>query len=234
MEEPVASNGRQAVGGELLESEFDSVFDSILTGVVGENLDRRIESNSDIILSYNFTGHNERTKTVKDISGNNYDAISHGCQFGDSTLHLSGGCYLETPLGSKGRNYSLSFSVNPRANSGVLFSGPDSTLFAGSGSDGNVTLMASGITLTLDYSLPLNTWTDITLSGLGPATYLSFSEADGSVGTMEFLTKFEPNGVPGSNGVMVVWAQIAVEAPLAKIGQGFNGMMKNITLLALN
>jgi hexosaminidase len=41
---------------------------------------------------------------------------------------------------------------------------------------------------------------------------------------MEFLTKI------GVNGEYFVWAPIAIEAPLARIGEGFTGSMKEIVL----
>ncbi|KAI1408711.1 hypothetical protein F5Y13DRAFT_171593 [Hypoxylon sp. FL1857] len=50
---------------------------------------------------------------------------------------------------------------------------------------------------------------------------------------MEFLTRFEPNGVQSANGVMVVWASIAIELPFSEIGAGFRGRLRNIRLEAI-
>ncbi|KAH8810942.1 hypothetical protein F5884DRAFT_854310 [Xylogone sp. PMI_703] len=153
----------------------------------------------------------------------------------DSTLYLSRGCYLQTPLDSKGRNYSLSFSVYPTSSSpGTLFSGPDSVLMSGNGSISNITLITGDIAYSLNYSLPPNTWTDVTLSGIGGSTFLTVSEKGRKAQKMEFLTKIQANGVPGSGGVLVAWKQIAIEAPIAKIGGGFFGRMKNIVLRNIN
>jgi hexosaminidase len=222
-------------GGELLESEYDSVAERLIKATPGQNLDRQVTSKTNLILSYQFSDKGRRARKVTDLSGNKYHAVSHGCRFHDGTLYLSGDCYLETPLASKGRNYALSFSVNPTSTtSGTLFSGPDSAMLTGTGRDTNITLVSGGITSALNYSLPVNVWTHVTLSGVGESTYLSYKETNGRNGETEFLAKFEPNGVPGSNGVMAVWGTLAIEAPLARIGEGFTGMMRNITLRALN
>lgn len=215
-------------GGNLLESEYDSVFNQLVVAAPGENLDRRVSSRSDIILHYDFQ---RAGKSIKDTSGNGYDAIIHGCEVLDSTLHLSRDCYLQTPLGSKGRNYSLSFSVYPTSSSpGTLFSGPDSILTSGNGSISNITLITGDIAYSLNYSLPVDTWTEVTLSGVGGSTFLTVSEEKGKAQTMEFLTRIPANGVPGSGGVLVAWRQIAIEAPIARIGGGFSGLMKEIIL----
>ncbi len=55
--------------------------------------------------------------------------------FGDAALQLNGEGYLQTPLGSKGRNYTLTFSVQSGTSQygGALFSGPDSLFLNGNG-----------------------------------------------------------------------------------------------------
>ncbi|KAL1851274.1 hypothetical protein Plec18170_006599 [Paecilomyces lecythidis] len=210
-------------GGNLLEQEYDQIFDKLHTAIPGQNLDRQIKSKSDLILSYNF---NTTSSKVKDLSGNNYHGTSHSCAIDNSTIHFSGSCYLETPLNSKGRDYTLSFSVKPLSKSpGTLFAGRDSTLVSGNGSITNVTLISSGNPYSLNYSLPLNTWTDVSLIGRGNRTFLEVSPStkDEST-TMEFLARL------GVNGDSLVWAPIAIEAPLAKIGEGFEGLMRDVAL----
>ncbi|KAJ9227311.1 CAZyme family GH20 [Paecilomyces variotii] len=212
-------------GGDLLEQEYDQVFDKLHAAIPGQNLDRRIKSKSDLILNYNFKTPSAK---IQDFSGNNYNGVSHGCAVEDSAIRFSGTCYLETPLSSKGRNYTLSFSVKPLSNNpGTLFSGPDSTLMNGNGSITNVTLISGGNPYSLNYSLPLNTWTDVRLIGRGNQTFLNVSPSgknESETRTMEFLARL------GVNGESLVWAPIAIEAPLARIGEGFEGLMKDITL----
>jgi hexosaminidase len=209
-------------GGDITEAEYASVFDQLQAAVPAQNLDRRIPSTSDTILHYTF---NESSDTVTDISGNGYDGKLNGCTISDSALHLSNGCYLETPLGSKGRDYTLSFKIKPTSGiPGTLFSGPDSTLVNGNGTISNVTLISGGNPYSLNYTLPLNVWTDVSLIGGGNTTLLRVSGSDFKFRTMEFLTKI------GVNGESFVWAPIAIEAPLARIGEGFTGLIKDIVL----
>ncbi|KAE8139139.1 glycoside hydrolase superfamily [Aspergillus pseudotamarii] len=144
-------------GGSILEEEYDAVFDKIHAAIPGQNLDRRVQSHTDTVLHYKF---DKDTEAVVDHSGNGYDGIIRGCHVQNSTLLLSNGCYVNTPLGSKGRDYTLSFWVNPTSQTpGTLFAGPDSALLNGNGSISNITLISGGNPYSLNYSLPLNTWT---------------------------------------------------------------------------
>ncbi|OGM51316.1 beta-hexosaminidase [Aspergillus bombycis] len=209
-------------GGNILEEEYDAVFDKIHAAVPGQNLDRRVTSHTDTILHYKFDSD---TDTVIDHSGNGYDGVMRGCHVQNSALVLSNGCYVDTPLGSKGRDYTLSFWVNPTSrNPGTLFAGPDSILLSGNGSISNMTLISGGNPYSLNYSLPLDTWTQVHLVGKGNQTLLSVSDSSAESATMEFLARL------GINGESQVWAPIAIEAPLARIGEGFNGMMKEVVL----
>ncbi|KAB8226267.1 glycoside hydrolase superfamily [Aspergillus novoparasiticus] len=144
-------------GGNILEDEYNAVFDKIHAAIPGQNLDRQVKSHTDTILHYKF---DKDTETVIDQSGNGYDGVIRGCHVQNSTLVLSNGCYVDTPLGSKGRDYTLSFWVNPTSKTpGTLFAGPDSTLLSGNGSISNITLISGGNPYSLNYSLPLDTWT---------------------------------------------------------------------------
>ncbi|KAE8333942.1 glycoside hydrolase superfamily [Aspergillus sergii] len=144
-------------GGSILEDEYDAVFDKIHAAIPGQNLDRQVKSHADTILHYKFDND---TETVIDHSGNGYDGTIRGCHVQNSTLVLSNGCYVDTPLGSKGRDYTLSFWVNPTSQTpGTLFAGPDSILLSGNGSISNITLISGGNPYSLNYSLPPGTWT---------------------------------------------------------------------------
>lgn len=89
-------------------------------------------------------------------------------------LNLKKGGGVSTLLTSKGRNYTLSFSVKPASSTpGTLFSGTSSSLLAGNGSMNNVMLITGGQPYILNCTLPLNTWKDISLMGIGNGTYLT-------------------------------------------------------------
>ncbi|PLB43525.1 glycoside hydrolase [Aspergillus steynii IBT 23096] len=209
--------GDKQWGGDLLEDEYDSVFEKLHAAIPAQNLDRQVRSKTDTILQYTF---DEDSQIIPDESGNGYDGIVHGCDIQSSSLVLSDGCYLETPLGSKGRDYTLSFSVKPTSDApGNLFAGPDSILTNGNGSITNVTFISGGNAYSLNYSLPLNTWTDVRVVGKGAHT-MFVVESD----SMEFFTRL------GLDGQGHLWAPIAIEAPLKRIGEGFTGMIKDIVL----
>ncbi|KAF7591445.1 hypothetical protein BBP40_001548 [Aspergillus hancockii] len=209
-------------GGDLLEEEYDAVYDILHAVIPGQNLDRQVQSHSNTILHYIF---DEVSETIIDHSGNDYHGIMRGCSVQDSALIFAQGCYVETPLGSKGRDYTLSFSVKPTSRTpGILFAGPDSMLFNGNGSTSNVTLMSGGNPYSLNYSLPLDTWTQVHLIGKGNRTLLRVTDSEAESTSMEFLVRL------GIDGESLVWAPIGIEAPLARIGEGFDGMMKEVVL----
>ncbi|PWY96657.1 beta-hexosaminidase [Aspergillus sclerotioniger CBS 115572] len=195
-------------GGDLLEAEYDYVFNSLHATIPAQNLDRSIPSTSDLIFHYPCTTTNTTSTQclIPDTSGNNYHAHLHGagCTLTNHTLFLNETCHLTTPLQSKGRNYTLSFSINPStSHPGILFSGLDSTLLNGNGSISNITLVSGGNPYSLNYSLPVGVWTDVKLMGRGNRTLLS---VNGGM-EMEFLARL------GVNGERLVWGPIAVEAP---------------------
>ncbi|PYH44571.1 glycoside hydrolase [Aspergillus saccharolyticus JOP 1030-1] len=193
-------------GGDLLEAEYDEVFHKIH----GQNPDRRISSKGKRILEYHFQNS---SSTVADLSGNDYHGTIHGCQIQHSAIIFSDQCYLQTPLDSKGRDYTLSFSVKPTSSvPGALFTGLDSALLNGNGSISNITLVSGGNAYSLNYSLP------------GNKTFLRVSEGNGAQTSLEFLTRL------GVNGDSLVWAPIAIEAPLARVAEGFTGMMRAVSL----
>jgi hexosaminidase len=213
-------------GGDLLMDEFYSIFETLQASVPAQNLDRRIPSISSTIFSYEFTN----SRSVTDLSGNGYDAtISGKCLVKDSTLVLSSGCKVTTPLSSKGKNYTLSFSVRPTSTAtGTLFSGSGSALLAGNGSISNVMLVTGGEPYILNYTLPVGVWTDVKLILIGNATYLATTPTNSTTETVhEFTTTI------GDLSNSYIWNNpMAIEAPIAKIGgDTFQGMMKSVKLV---
>lgn len=91
---------------------------------------------------------------------------------------------------------------------------------SGGSTNSDVTFIGDGNAFSLDYKLPMNRWTEVVLAGMGDQTFL---QVDGGT-MMEFTTRI---GVAGSG---YVWERMAFPASLARIGQGFDGMMRNITL----
>jgi len=214
-------------GGVLTRAQYDAVFKDLHNIIPGQNLDRAITSKTDVILRYGFaTGHGG--ETIPDSSGNMYDGTCHGsgCAVAAGVLTLSSpSSRLTTPLSSKGRNYTLSFSINPSSKAPIgapIFTGPDSALVLGNGTLSNVALISANQAYALNYTLPRDVWTDVALIGRGNATFLRA----GSGPEMEFLT------IMGINGDSFQWQPIAVEAPLAQVGGGgFTGSIAKLELL---
>lgn len=211
-------------GGALTLAEYTEIFQTLHSAIPGQNLDRSIRSKSDIILKYDFS--DDKGEDILDSSGNGYHGRCSLCTIkANSTFATLGpGSLLVTPLSSKGRDYTLSFSINPSSSAPIgssVFSGPDSSLLLGNGTLSNVTLVSGNNAYTLNYTLPVDTWTCVDLIGRGNATYLVVNGGE----EMEFLAKL------GINGASFVWAPIAIEAPLARIGgDGFVGSIGPVEL----
>ncbi|KAF2089742.1 glycoside hydrolase family 20 protein [Saccharata proteae CBS 121410] len=223
-------------GGTLLSDEYAAIIDTLHAAVPGQNLDNAIPTHntSNTIFAYDFStppNHTGIGTTVPDLSGNFYDARLRGpgCVIQNHTLHLNGSCYLATPLTTKGRDYSLSFSVYPTSNRpGALFSSPTAgtALMAGNGSVSNVMMNAEGNAYLLNYTLPVGRWTDAKVVGDGNRTFFEVGDAveEGEVERMEFTTTI------GTLGNAFVWAEMGFEAPVERVGEGFRGMMRDVVL----
>lgn len=110
----------------LTHDQFLQAYPVLEASAPGQNMDRRIPSNTSLIAEYHLSGTEKSSSPIKDISGNGYDA-----------LFLNG--VVDTPLGSKGANYTLLISASRVNTSGVLLSGPD-TSFGLTPSGGSHTL----------------------------------------------------------------------------------------------
>ncbi|KAF7326029.1 Beta-hexosaminidase [Mycena kentingensis (nom. inval.)] len=211
-------------GGLLTRTQYTAIFEQLHSIIPGQNLDRAIPSKTDVILQYDFTSTGT---TVTDSSGNGYDGTCDSCSIANGTLTLSTpNSALKTPLTSKGRNYTLSFSVNPAAAAPIgapLFSGPDSALVLGNGTVPRLALISGNQFYALNLTLPRNTWSDVALIGRGNATFLRVGPA--TAPEMQFIT------VMGINGASFQFKPIAIEAPLARVGgAGFVGSFRAIKL----
>ncbi|KAH8711779.1 hypothetical protein HC256_008591 [Beauveria bassiana] len=207
-------------GGNLTEAQYDKVMESLQASAPGQNLERRIKSKTSTILDYRFLASTYDRNDVEDYSGNNYHGKiqGYGCRTMNESIQFSGDCWIETPLGSKGRDYTLSFSVKPQQRQGKLFDGPDSTLTF---DHQNLTMISGGIFYKVNYTLPLDTWTDVNISRKNERTFLSVSGGK----KIKFLT------ILGIWGQRFVWAPMAFEAPVARIGSRFIGKIGKVTLI---
>jgi len=196
-------------GGKLSRADYNTIFAQLQASAPGQNLDRTIESVSSTILKYEFNSSLPSTAkwTVKDSSGNNYDATTN-CSTASSALQVRSGCSLTTPLRSKGSDYTLSFSVKPSSPArGPIFSGQDSVLQS---SNTSLDLVSGGYAYALNYSLPIGEWTQAKLVRSGNRTFFTAGDQP----EMEFIVRV------GVNGERFEWAPMAINAPVQQIGGG--------------
>ena len=136
-------------GGNLTDDDYDVLFAKLQPVAPAQNLDRHVESKSSTVLKYKFAARPQRgsctnSNVIKDLSGNGYDAKTN-CSIANGALQFTKGCSVKTPLTSKGRNYTLSFTLKQTSNTpGPLFKGPDSELRSGNGSSSAVMLVSAG------------------------------------------------------------------------------------------
>jgi len=195
-------------GGKISRGQYNAIFETLQASAPAQNLDRKIKSASSTILAYDFNlSLPSTTGTIKDFSGNAYDATTN-CTMTSSSLQIHPGCSLTTPLLSKGQDYTLSFSVKPSSPAlGPIFTGTDSTLQS---SNTSLDLVSGGYAYALNYSLPVGEWTQAKLVRSGNKTFFS---ADGGM-EMEFLVRV------GVNGERFEWGPMAINAPVQTIGGG--------------
>jgi hexosaminidase len=218
--------GDKQWGGDLLMSEYYSIFDSLHAAIPAQNLDLAIASKTSTILSYDFT--NAHGAHVSDKSGNGYDGTLSGkSSISQNGLKLQNGVAVQTPLTSKGRNYTLAFSIRPLSHTpGPLFTGPTTSLLSGNGSLPNVTFVTGGNAYVLNYTLPVNVWSAVKVIGLNNATYFSVTEQGKKEEVHEFTATI------GTVSSAYVWNNpMGIEAPLQTIGGGaFEGYLSQVEL----
>ncbi|KAL2838091.1 glycoside hydrolase [Aspergillus pseudoustus] len=224
-------------GGSLLETEYDSIIDTLRYIIPDQNLDRRVESRTALVLKYPLN-KSHVGKVIKDHSGNNYHGILKGdCNAGENGLYFAGKCHLDTPLHSLGRNYTLSFEVKPTSSGpATLFAGADSTLMSQTAQSELVTIISGSHPYAINYTLPLNRWIRVELAGRGESTFLKVSTVPVTddkrqvTQEFEFLTRIDTHGVQAGSNYTTVWRPMAFEAPLARIGEGFKGYFRQIVV----
>lgn len=212
-------------GGVLTETEYPALFARLQPHVPGQNLERRIPSKGSTIVEYDFVATGRRYEgRIEDTSGNGHHAATTCASTGEGVV-LTSSCSIRTPLSSKGRDYTLSFSVKPTSSAkGPILTGGDSALWFGNGTVDAVMLFSGESVYALNYTFPVGQWTNASLVGKGTRTYLRVEGA--AAPPMEFLT------VIGWNGERFVWERMAVEAPLQTVGGGgFEGIIGSMKLV---
>ncbi|KAI0527732.1 beta-hexosaminidase [Xylaria bambusicola] len=225
-------------GGDLREDEFEGVLEALQDYIPGQNLARSIPSKSSEIVHYGETSFTDvdviseniakdKNMMIRDLSGNKYHATTDCPRTPRNTLLVNTSCAFKTPLQSKGREYTLSMIVYVDA----VAAGRDATLISGADSalmlTPTVSLFASGNYYRLvNVTLPVKTWVELSIIAKGNQTFARVVEMGG-----KDVIEEEFRAVVGVNGMFLVDAEIAVEAPLAEIrGEGWEGEIGGLML----
>ena len=230
--------------------------------IPGQNLERSVPSRGSTIFHYEIRkssdedivgGSKEKKRKIRDLSGNAYHSSTDCSETANHTLRITHSCALRTPPESKGRNYTLTMKLylESAQQDATIISGADSTLVL----TPNITLFASGNYYRLNSTLPLQTWVELSIIGRGEKTFARVRETtlgdafpipdvgldgdgEGSVEKSaerraeEEEEEEEFQAILGINGDFFVWAPIAIEAPIAKLGGdgGWTGELAGMML----
>ncbi|OAA52149.1 Glycoside hydrolase, superfamily [Cordyceps fumosorosea ARSEF 2679] len=211
-------------GGNLTQDQYSNWLSKLVAKVPNQNFERRIPSKQNLIFSYDL--RKVKGDSITDKSGNKYDAKTT-CKTADDGIVMSADCDITTPWSSKGRNYTLSLTLNidklPNDKNTTLVSGSDSTLML----TPNVTLFAAGIYFRLNNTIPLQSWVRLEISSAGPKTFASAfnDKGDKIFSKAEFLTEMSYYGAP------LRWHEMAIEAPIHQI-TGWEGKVREFSLTA--
>ncbi|MBE3043896.1 hypothetical protein IMZ48_15240 [Candidatus Bathyarchaeota archaeon] len=203
-------------GGELNRDQFDSIFEALNKKVPNQDFERAIPSKGETIFEYDLSA--VEGETVKDKSENGYDATT-SCKAEGSALAITPDCTLTTPLGSKGRDYTLTLDLKVDS----VADDTNATLVRGRDSDlmitPHITLFASGFHYRLDSGIPLGEEVTLEIIGRGEQTFAVVTKADGKRGKeMEFVITATD-----------VLAPMAIEAPIKEVG-GWTGTLSGFKL----
>ncbi|KAF2255211.1 glycoside hydrolase family 20 protein [Trematosphaeria pertusa] len=212
-------------GGNLTQSEFPNVLQTLLPFIPGQDLERRIPSKTSTILEYTFGRDTASQRSISDSSGNVYDGYTDCSTTGSGSIAI-GSCSVTTPLSSKGRNYTLTLSFQISSleapTNATLIAGGDSALML----TPNTTFFAGGNYYRLNSSLPLDRRLHLDIIGRGNHTFAKVNDGREE----EFLTQI------GVNGERFEWGPMAFEAPLHQIGgegAGWTGQLYGLKLSSL-
>ncbi|GAP89727.1 putative glycoside hydrolase [Rosellinia necatrix] len=241
-------------GGTLLTEEFVDVFPALHAGMPHNFLERRIESETPVIVRYDRTSwanaedpNGDGVWKILNVSGNDsYDALTNCTRTPDDTLRVADACALNNGLSSMARDYALTLRLRvDEGGQGQGEGGGDATLLTGIDSTlapvalmltPTVTLLADGTHFRLNATVPAGAWVDLSIVGRGARTFASvqrvrpddpFREAADVPGRQEeeFLA------VLGVNGERLVWAPVAIEVPTMEItADGWSGEFAGMIL----
>lgn len=142
----------------------------------GLNFAGKVGGRSNLVLSYPL-----HRQEVKDASGNKRHSLSSVNirpsqeRGNENSMHFAGNSYITSPLTEIGYDYTVSFSLKPDSNNrpdAVLFSSPNASVKLLQGNTGQLGFSREGYDYHFNYLVPLNTWTNIVITGNNKGTSL--------------------------------------------------------------
>ena len=202
---------------------YQETFDRLQEGP-GTQIAMTIDSQTDVVADYDMsrTEETDGTITVKDSSGNGYDAqVTNGKAVevdGEMMIEFDGSTLMTTPLQTLSYPYTVSFDV--RASEGntkdsLLFSGYDGQLLAKGLDNDYISLNRSFYHQSFDYEIPEDETVTVTIVGTARNTKIY---VDGQFVKMLYSSDSGKSDEYFSTFVF----------PMEEIGENFYGYIGNI------
>ncbi|OAQ97582.1 hypothetical protein LLEC1_06201 [Akanthomyces lecanii] len=213
--EGIPALGDKQWGGNMTQAQYNDVLPKLWGHIPAQDLERIVPSKGSNIFEYNFIG---KGKSIQDLSPNGYHATTD-CGRSSTTVLITPNCSMTTPLDSKGRDYTLSMTIqvdelNDATNT-TLITGRDSVLML----TPNITLFAAGNYYRLNSTIPLKRRVGLKIIGRGPQTFATINGG----AEQEFLAHI------GYNNQKLIPAPMAIEAPIKAI-TGWTGQVVGFNL----
>ena len=202
---------------------YQETFDRLQEGP-GTQIAMTIDSQTDVVADYDMsrTEETDGTITVKDSSGNGYDAqVTNGKVVevdGEMMIEFDGSTVMTTPLQTLAYPYTVSFDVKAsegNTEDSLLFSGYDGQLLAKGLDNDYISLNRSFYHQSFDYEIPEDESVTVTIVGTARNTKMY---VDGQLVKMLYSSDSGKSDEYFSTFVF----------PMEEIGENFHGYIGNI------
>lgn len=202
---------------------YQETFDRLQEGP-GTQIAMTIDSQTDVVADYDMsrTEETDGTITVKDSSGNGYDAqVTNGKVVevdGEMMIEFDGSTVMTTPLQTLAYPYTVSFDVKAsegNTEDSLLFSGDDGQLLAKGLDNDYISLNRSFYHQSFDYEIPEDESVTVTIVGTARNTKMY---VDGQLVKMLYSSDSGKSDEYFSTFVF----------PMEEIGENFHGYIGNI------
>lgn len=202
---------------------YQETFDRLQEGP-GTQIAMTIDSQTDVVADYDMsrTEETDGTITVKDSSGNGYDAqVTNGKVVevdGEMMIEFDGSTVMTTPLQTLAYPYTVSFDVKAsegNTEDSLLFSGYDGQLLAKGLDNEYISLNRSFYHQSFDYEIPEDESVTVTIVGTARNTKMY---VDGQLVKMLYSSDSGKSDEYFSTFVF----------PMEEIGENFHGYIGNI------